>query len=170
MSPATRDYSEVLALAAAMPVLVPPVSDRARLGAMQRVTRLLWGAFANKPLSWIGFYQKAEADEMILVCREPKPACSPIGLHGMCGRGWRDQRPVVIPDIATLGAEYIACDPRDKSEVVVPVMNPDGTCWGVLDADSHELAAFTVEDALGMRAVLEASGLSAPSPAGVLTL
>lgn len=161
MAAAERDYSEVLALARAGPMMQPATRE----AAMGRAVQLLWGAFAHRPLSWIGFYEKvAGADEMVLVCREPRPACSPIGLHGMCGRGWRERRSIVITDVATLGGEYIACDPRDQSELVVPVIEPDGSCRGVLDADSYEVGAFDAHDAAMMQAVLVAMGLSRPRP------
>lgn len=160
----TRDYSELLALAAAASAMPP----RARAEKMSHAVTLLWGAFGGKPLSWIGFYEKvAGADEMVLVCREPKPACSPIGLFGMCGRGWRERRSVIVADVRTLGAEYIACDPRDQSELVIPVMNDDGTCWGVLDADSYELGAFDAHDATCMARLIEALGVSAKVPGDI---
>lgn len=132
---------------------------------MRRLIGLLWGAFANQHISWIGFYVKVEGrEEMELVCREPKPACSPIGLHGMCGRGWTTGRPIVIRDVRTLGANYIACDPKDQSELVLPVMNADGTCWGVLDVDSYELNAFDEHDCRGMSSLLEALGIGGAMP------
>jgi putative methionine-R-sulfoxide reductase with GAF domain len=158
-----RDYSALVI--AARGLRGAPLEE-----AMGRCTRLLWDAFSpltTPSLSWIGFYRREPLDapvgeEMTLVCREPKPACSPIGLHGMCGRGWQEARPIVIADVRTLGAGYIACDPRDQSELVVPVILADGACWGVLDADSYDLGAFTDEDAAGMGAVLEAAGISIP--------
>ncbi|MFZ4573433.1 MAG: GAF domain-containing protein [Phycisphaerales bacterium] len=137
-------------------------AESARVNLMERAIAMLWDEFKGQSLSWIGFYQKVEsADEMVLVCREPKPACSPIGLHGMCGRGWAERRSIVIQNVRTLGENYIACDPKDQSEVVVPVMNEDGTCWGVLDADSYDIAGFDEGDAAGMLALLEAMGIGA---------
>jgi len=127
----------------------------------RRAIDLLWGG-VGAGLSWIGFYEAA-GDEMTLLCREPKPACSPIGLHGMCGRGWGERRAIIIDDVATLGSNYIACDPRDRSEVVVPVLNADGSCWGVLDADSYDPASFDERDVAGMSGVLAALGLSVPA-------
>lgn len=144
-----------------------PFGDRE--GLMRVAIDVLWRAFGSHgyehiPISWIGFYDKVEdADEMVLVCREPKPACSPIGLHGMCGRSFLDSRPILIHDVATLGANYIACDPKDKSEAVVPMFNTDGTCWGVLDADSYEVGTFDDADVRGMQLLCEALGLSSPA-------
>lgn len=154
-SPMThRDYAPLLARADAS-------GDHAH--RMQRACDLLWDAFAAQGLSWIGFYEKVQGkDEMLLVCRRDKPACSPIGLHGMCGRGWSTRRPILVADVATLGPNYIACDPRDRSEAVIPCLNPDGSCWGVLDADSHDLNAFGPDDIRGMTELVERFGLSSP--------
>ena len=173
--PSSRDYAPLIARAAREGRTLP------RAQAMQLACDLIWDAFGlaspgltrnNQPtrISWIGFYEKAATDEMLLVCRRDKPACSPIGLHGMCGRSFLDSRPILIHDVATLGANYIACDPKDKSEAVVPMFNPDGTCWGVLDADSYEVGAFDDADIAGMTLLAEALGLSRPGLAGTVLL
>lgn len=144
---------------------------------MAWVVQLLWDAFGEADpgvptrglVSWVGFYMKvADADEMELVCREPKPACSPIGLQGLCGRGWKERRSFVVRDVAVLGARYIACDPRDKSELVVPMIL-DGKCWGVLDVDSYDVGAFTARDAEMMGGACMRAGLTEASP-GVVVL
>lgn len=158
--PAVRDYDALLArhgLASSRPGYVAT----GRETVMRRCIDLLWGAVGSTGISWIGFYRKVEgAEEMVLVCREPKPACSPIGLFGMCGRSWQLRRPVVVPDVRTLGAGYIACDPKDQSELVIPLIAPDGTCDAVLDVDSWDLSSFTDADARGMTRVLAALGLT----------
>jgi putative methionine-R-sulfoxide reductase with GAF domain len=64
-----------------------------------------------------------------------------------------------VRDVGTLGASYIACDPRDRSEIVVPLVEQDGTCGAVLDLDSHEVGAFDERDDLGLRVVLVAAAL-----------
>jgi putative methionine-R-sulfoxide reductase with GAF domain len=105
---------------------------------------------------------------MILVVREPKPACSPLGLHGACGQCWSSGRSLVVTDVANLGAGYVACDPRDRSEVVVPCFDEVGgavRCWGVLDIDSYDSNAFSVDDAQGLAALLARAGLTAREPA-----
>ena len=164
---AIRDYRGVLGKLRAPP-------DRA--AAMSHVCDLLWDAFgldsagqgpAGARMSWVGFYEKSPAaDEMILVARRDKPACSPIGLHGCCGRSFTSRRGIVVRDVATLGAGYIACDPRDKSEVVVPLFEAGGSCWGVLDVDSYEAGAFDEHDARGLAEMMERAGLSAPGFSG----
>ena len=63
-------------------------------------------------------------------------------------------------DVTELGPNYIACDPADRSEVVVPLLEADGACWAVLDLDSHDIASFTQTDVLGLQLVLRVAGLS----------
>ncbi len=159
MTGLARDYAPILSDAR-------PIADRDE--AMLWVVSRLWRAFGaehapagSRAMSWVGFYLKSpDAPEMVLVCREPKPACSPIGLHGLCGQGWHERRAMVVRDVRTLGAGYIACDPRDQSELVVPMIAPDGSCVGVLDADSHDVDAFDAGDAANVSLVLERVGLS----------
>ena len=95
---------------------------------------------------------------MTLICREPKPACSPITLQGMCGRGWREQKTFIVPDVKVLGENYIACDPRDISELVLPIydlQSPTPTkCLGVFDIDSYERDAFKQQDAIDAMTLL----------------
>ncbi len=158
-----RDYQPLLAKARARG------QSGTRLDRMALCCDLLWDAFHGQGLSWIGFYSKVDGtDQMVLDVRRDKPACSPIGLHGCCGRGWKERRPILVDDVATLGPNYIACDPRDKAELVLPMLNADGTCWGVLDADSHETFAFTDADRTGMAALCETLGLSSAIPADVI--
>ncbi|MGE3108737.1 MAG: GAF domain-containing protein [Phycisphaerales bacterium] len=133
---------------------------------MQSLVDLLWDSLSATGVSWIGFYVVGEkAGEMVLAARRDKPACSPIGLHGACGQALLARRALVVRDVANLGAGYIACDPRDRSEVVVPVLRREGgsgelRAWGVLDADSYDTDSFGVEDARRFHEVLVKSGLS----------
>jgi putative methionine-R-sulfoxide reductase with GAF domain len=138
-----------------------PAADPAanRTAAMQAVVDALWDGLQGHGVSWVGFYIKdPAADQMILGPRRDKPACSPIGLHGVCGTAWRTREPQVVRDVQELGEHYVACDPRDRSEVVLPLFEPDGTCWGVLDVDSFDVGAFDESDVRGLRRVLEQAG------------
>lgn len=133
---------------------------------MQAVADALWDAFSNEGYSWVGFCVKpGDRDELVLGPRRDKPACSPIGLHGACGRAWRERRALVVRDVASLGRNYVACDPRDRSEVVVPMLDPSGECWGVLDADSHDVGAFSDNDADALAELLVRAGLSSAAVA-----
>lgn len=132
-----------------------------RDAAMRRFCDVGWEAFSTRGVSWIGFYvrERPGANELILAARRDKPACSPIGLHGACGRALLSRNPLVVTDVENLGAGYIACDPRDRSEVVVPLIDAAGECWGVLDVDSFEVGAFSVRDAIAFNDALIAARL-----------
>lgn len=132
-----------------------------RSDRMKAFVDIAWDHFSHQGVSWIGFYAATHGQlEMTLLERRDKPACSPIGLHGACGRSWRNGRVLIVTDVKNLGEGYIACDPRDRSEVVLPMVESDGSCWGVLDADSHEVGAFDATDARGLWSACAAAGLT----------
>ena len=167
----TRDYAPIVASVRGLE------READRETRMRVVVDRLWEAFGrgepgenevdgldrrgDGAVSWVGFYTPVPGkDEMVLGPRRDKPACSPIGLHGACGRALLTRRTLVIPDVSRLGDGYIACDPRDRSELVVPCLEKTGACWGVLDLDSHDTAAFFERDAYALMLVLRAAGLS----------
>jgi putative methionine-R-sulfoxide reductase with GAF domain len=127
---------------------------------MRGAVDILWDALHPTGVSWLGFYLSEEPSELVLGPRRDKPACSPIGLHGVCGRAFLERCPQVVADVLTLGESYVACDPRDRAEVVVPLFDDRGACWGVFDVDSHEVGAFSDEDAAGLMQVMLAAGLT----------
>jgi putative methionine-R-sulfoxide reductase with GAF domain len=152
-----REYAAIVRSMATLP------RAAGRDERMRAVVDSLWDSLSMTGVSWVGFYidQPGEPADRRLVlgpCRN-SPACSPIALHGACGSCLRSGRPLIVRDVRELGENYIACDPRDRSEVVVPLFG-DGSCWGVLDLDSHEVGSFDDVDAEGLRRVLLAAGLT----------
>ncbi len=156
MEPFVRDYQTCeRRLAADLP---------AYLGREERLrvcVEMLWEHLRSRGVDWLGVYLINESHDALLlqVCR-PGPACSPIPLHGVCGRAWKEGRPQVVPDVTALGEAHIVCDAANLSEVVVPLFDPTGACYGVVDLDSRTKAAFTGADAEGLRRVLRAAGLT----------
>jgi putative methionine-R-sulfoxide reductase with GAF domain len=117
---------------------------------MQIISDEIWREFGeHRPVSWVGFYLLGDG-EMTLGPRRDKPACSPIGLHGACGSAALSGKSVVVSDVRELGANYIACDPRDLSEIVVPVRARCGRVSGVLDIDSYSVGAFGETDRIAL--------------------
>lgn len=125
------------------------------------VVDCLWDELNARDVSWLGFYidQPHEPDDRRLVLgpHRDKPACSPIGLHGVCGQALVSGCAQIVGDVSALGENYVACDPRDRAELVVPLFD-GGRCWGVLDLDSHSVGRFTGDDCSGCRKVLKAAG------------
>lgn len=130
---------------------------------MQAFVDCAWDALAPSGVSWIGFYLDVpgapDGERLVLGPRRDTPACSPIGLHGACGQCLVSGMPLVVHDVRELGAKYIACDPRDRSELVVPC-RLGGAVWGVLDVDSHAVGCFADADQVAAARALRAWGLS----------
>ncbi|MEM8757056.1 MAG: hypothetical protein AAGF47_04655 [Planctomycetota bacterium] len=155
-----RDYD---AIARDVSAALPGCSTRD--DRMRLVADVCWTHLAERGVSWIGFYTlEPGSDEMLLGPRRDKPACSPIGLHGACGQSATAGQTLVVTHVDRLGEGYVACDPKDTSELVIPCFEPaaDGTdrCWGVLDADSFDEGSFDAADAAELAALLHTAGLS----------
>ncbi|MEL7483065.1 MAG: hypothetical protein AAFN41_01805 [Planctomycetota bacterium] len=157
MTTADRDYGRIRS------VLGDLVRDgMTRDKRMALAADVFWEHLAPTGVSWIGFYTlEPGADEMLLGPRRDKPACSPIGLHGACGQSATSKTTLVVTHVKNLGAGYVACDPKDTSELVIPCLDADGTCWGVLDADSFDEGSFNENDARELASILRDIGLSA---------
>ena len=124
------------------------------------VVDALWDSLRDAGVTWVGFYVYRPDDEQLeLGPYRDQPACTPIGVHGVCGQALRFRKARIVPDVTELGDDYVACDPRDRSEIVVPLIDDSGACWGVLDLDSREVSAFDETDERGLCEVLRAAGL-----------
>jgi putative methionine-R-sulfoxide reductase with GAF domain len=157
MTAPTRDYNEIAARLS---------REGTRDERMRAVVDAIWEGLAATGVSWVGFYvdHPAEADDrrLILGPRRDKPACSPIGLHGVCGQALTSRRVRIVDDVRNLGEAYVACDPRDRSEIVLPLVDDEGRSWGVLDLDSWDAGSFDDRDEVGLRSVLAAVGFAVP--------
>ena len=123
---------------------------------MREVIDVLWDNFAGSPYSWCGFYLLAPGgNELVLGPHRDKPACSPLALHGVCGRALKSGMPVLVPDVKSLGPDHIECDPKNVSEIALPVFNNKGEAFAVLDVDSYELAAFNEMDQRWLERILK---------------
>ena len=132
-----------------------------RTQQMRAFVDAAWDSLNTCGVSWVGFYLHEGADELVLGPRRDKPACSPIGMHGACGQAFLKQRPLVVRDVKALGENYVACDPRDQAELVIPLFEQGGKCWSVLDLDSHHVGAFDQADVEALLALLRQNGLTA---------
>jgi GAF domain-containing protein len=93
---------------------------------------------------WVGFYIPKE-EWLELGPSKGPPACSRITYTGVCGKCARSGKTIIVPNVHEfLG--HIACDPRSKSEIAVPVFNEKGEVVAVLDVDSEEDGSFDETD------------------------
>ena len=103
-------------------------------------------------VSWVGFYLPEE-DGSLRVGPYQGPVAStrlPPG-QGVCGAAARSRASLVVPDVTAFEG-HIACDPRSRSEIVVPLLAGD-RLRAILDLDSDRPAAFDETDRLGLEAV-----------------
>ena len=92
---------------------------------------------------WVGFYLvEQESNELVLGPFQGPVACTriPYG-RGVCGQAWAGGKTVVVEDVGR-HPDHIACSSLSQSEIVVPLFDRGGRCFGVLDADSDRLAQF----------------------------
>lgn len=95
---------------------------------------------------WTGFYRAVSDDLLIVGPYQGTHGCLRIPFsRGVCGAAARTRQTQLVPDVHQF-PDYIACASTTRSEIVVPVLTPDGYLQAVLDVDSDEPAAFTETD------------------------
>jgi len=94
---------------------------------------------------WVGFYVVRNNELQLSVFQGPV-ACTRIPWgKGVCGTAWKEKVTQVVPNVH-LFPGHIACSPISQSEIVVPLLLPNGEVWGVLDIDSEKLDNFNAID------------------------
>lgn len=111
----------------------------------ERLPKISWvGAYLERPAGsgtlWIDAYQGKVA------CLEIPPG------KGVCGAAFLERKTLIVPDVEKFPG-HIACDAASRSEIVLPLYR-EKKLVGVLDLDSHALAAFTTEDQIGIEKLL----------------
>lgn len=105
--------------------------------------------------SWTGFYRVVSPGLLRVGPYQGPLGCLEIPFErGVCGAAARERRTQVVPDVHAFPG-HIACDSAARSEIVVPVLGPDGDVVAVLDLDSHQLAAFDEIDREGLERIVE---------------
>ncbi len=121
------------------------------IAAMATVSCELTHAFAY--FHWTGFY-RAVSDRLLVVGPyQGTHGCLRIDFgRGVCGAAASTKTTQLVPDVEAF-AGHIACSSTTRSEIVVPVLTPDGRVLAVLDVDSNEPAAFTALDQERLEAI-----------------
>jgi L-methionine (R)-S-oxide reductase len=102
---------------------------------------------------WTGFYSLKNGELLVKTYQGPL-ACQLLKKNtGVCWSAVNTQKSVIVPDVHQFKG-HIACDPRAKSEIVVPVRDKKGIIIGVLDIDSKVLDRFDKTDAIELEKII----------------
>jgi L-methionine (R)-S-oxide reductase len=127
-----------------------------RIARMATVAALLSAAFPE--FFWTGFYlvDPTRTDELVVGPYQGTLGCLRIAFsRGVCGAAARTRTTQIVEDVDAFPG-HIACDSRSRSEIVVPVLDASGELIAVLDVDATTPAAFDVDDAAGLEAIVRA--------------
>jgi GAF domain-containing protein len=128
-----------------------------RIARMATVSSMLNDAFET--FFWTGFYvvDPTRTDELVVGPYQGTLGCLRIAFgRGVCGAAAATGKTQLVPDVDAFPG-HIACDSRSRSEVVVPVRDPDGRLIAVLDVDSDRPAAFDQIDAEWLERIVAAT-------------
>ena len=95
---------------------------------------------------WTGFYRAVSDGLLVVGPYQGTHGCLRIPFdRGVCGAAARTEETQLVPDVEQF-PDHIACSSTTQSEIVVPVLTPEGDLLAVLDVDSDALAAFNETD------------------------
>lgn len=101
-------------------------------------------------MSFVGFYDAKVGDNQKIYIGEyfSNDEIFPCGEikygHGQCGLCAKLKKVMIAVDTKLL-TNYIPCDANTRSEIVLPVLNKDGSFRTQLDIDSPHIGTFTVD-------------------------
>ncbi|MAO84482.1 MAG: diguanylate cyclase [Myxococcales bacterium] len=112
--------------------------------------------FNRDPLvNWAGFYRVVAPGLLKVGPYQGSHGCLSIPFdRGVCGRAARERRTQRVDDVREV-ADHIACSSTTLSELVVPILDGDGSVHGVLDLDAETIAYFSEEDSQAMEQLAE---------------
>lgn len=108
---------------------------------------------------WVGFYLvDKQSRELVLGPFQGPLACTRIAYgRGVCGQAWAAGQTVVVKDV-NQHPDHIACSSLSQSEIVVPLLDENKQCFGVLDADADQTNQFDAVDAQYLERLAELIG------------
>ena len=124
---------------------------RDEIAGMATIAALVHHGFGHL---WTGFYRVVRPGHLLVGPYQGTLGCLEIEFgRGVCGTAAAQQRTVLVPDVENFPG-HITCDPRSRSEIVVPVVDARERLVAVLDVDSERPAAFDDEDRRGLERIV----------------
>jgi GAF domain-containing protein len=110
---------------------------------------------AFEQFDWVGFYRNVGGDMLKIGPYQGTHGCLAIPFaRGICGQCAREQRLLNIPDVSKV-PHHIACASTTRSELVLPILDAEGSLITVFDVDSDDLAAFDAIDETNLARVAD---------------
>ncbi len=126
------------------------------VSAMATISCELHHAFSY--YNWTGFYRVVAPRLLKVGPCQGGHGCLEISFdRGVCGAAARTKTTQLVPDVHAFPG-HIACASSTQSEVVVPVVAPDGHVIAVFDVDSDDPAAFRDVDAKALETLCKMLG------------
>lgn len=134
-------YDRLVALAAAL-----FEGERDFIANSANLSSLLFHTLPE--VNWFGFYIQ-RGGQLVLGPFQGQAACVRIKMgQGVCGTAAAERKTLIVGDVHDFPG-HIACDPRSRSEIVVPLLCADRVI-GVMDVDSPVKGRFDNSDAEGL--------------------
>jgi GAF domain-containing protein len=123
-----------------------------QIAGMATISALVHHAFGHL---WTGFYRVVEPNRLLRIGPyQGTLGCLDIEFgRGVCGAAAANRETVIVADVHAFPG-HITCDPRSRSEIVVPVFDNARQLIAVFDIDSDRHDAFGVEDRRGLERLM----------------
>ncbi|RCK44927.1 diguanylate phosphodiesterase [Thalassospira profundimaris] len=106
---------------------------------------------------WTGFYivDPVKENELVVGPYQGTLGCLriPFG-RGVCGTAAASRKTCIVEDVHAFPG-HIACDSRSNSEIVVPVLDRQGSLIAVFDVDSVETGSFDETDQEALETIVQ---------------
>ncbi len=151
-----QHYSDVFA---SIKALLDQESDW--VAAMATVVAELHNSFEY--YHWTGFYRVVQPGHLKIGPYQGGHGCLDIAFpRGVCGAAARTGQTQLVPDVEEFPG-HIACSSTTRSEIVVPVFNPQAQLLAVFDVDSNDPAAFDEIDQRQLELIMAYYGTRFPA-------
>jgi L-methionine (R)-S-oxide reductase len=107
---------------------------------------------------WTGYYLLQD-DKLVVGPYQGPLACQELEKNlGVCWAAINNQKTIIVQDVKEFPG-HIACDPRSRSEIAIPLINKQLKIVGILDIDSKKPGHFDETDE---RNLIKIAGLIFP--------
>lgn len=149
-----------------MPIIVDNTLNQIRMTAAtggtraERAKRLAELIRKLGDYRWVGVYEVGEESVSIMGWSGPSAPEHPTFpvMKGLTGAAIAEKKPVIVGDVRK-DPRYLTAFGSTLSEIIVPVLSPDGRVIGTVDVESEKADAFSPRDQQMIEQCAEAAKL-----------